>query len=204
MPASAAIAFGALVAGAVIMDYGVKNAKAAFAGNPGASSSAAGGSGIGSAPVAKGSFPSAVDPLPGAIGSRLDQGLDATGHVFPSPWSGKVVYSSASDPGWNGGGYVAVSSTQNPDMVYYLAEGIKPIVAVGDMVTAGQQIALPVSNPYNGIVGNVEVGRANPASPGQPLAQVVSNPAAMVDQFYNWVMSLGGPHATSTSAAGHT
>jgi biotin carboxyl carrier protein len=77
-----------------------------------------------------------------------------------------------------------------------------PTVQVGQTVTAGQQIATPRANPYNGIVGNFEIGRANPASPGQPLAQVVSNPGQMVQEFYSWLKGLGGPTATSTSNAG--
>jgi hypothetical protein len=75
-------------------------------------------------------------------------------------------------------------------------------VQVGQTVTAGQQVATPRANPYNGIVGNFEIGRANPASPGQPLAQVVSNPGQMVQEFYSWLKGLGGPTATSTSNAG--
>lgn len=192
-----ALAFGALVAGAVVLDYGVKSAKGAFSGG--------GSPGLGGVTPGKPSkgFPAAVDPLPGAIGSRLDQGIDATGKRFLAPWSGKVVYASASDPGWAGGGYVAVQSEADASKVYYLAEGIVPIVHVGQHVTAGEDIAHPAVNPYNGIVGNIEAGLANPSNPGQPLAQVVGNARQMVDNFYSWLRSLGGPAATSTGLAGH-
>lgn len=193
-----ALAFGALVAGAVVIDYGVKAAKGGI-GNTGSTSSP-GTTGKGKS---TGGFPSAVDPLPGAVGSRLDQGLDATGHTFLSPWTGTVVYSQQVDNGWGGGGYVAIKSAADPSKVYYVAEGIAPIVRVGEKVTAGQRIAIPTLSPYNGILGNVEAGLANPASPGQPLAQVVGNAKQMVDEFYKWMLSLGGPHATSTASAGH-
>jgi murein DD-endopeptidase MepM/ murein hydrolase activator NlpD len=143
-----------------------------------------------------------TNPIPGATGGRLDQGMDGTSKTFLSPFNGKVVFSQANDPGWQGGGYVAIQSTQDPNTVYYAAEGLTPTVQVGQTVTAGQQIATPRANPYNGIVGNFEIGRANPASPGQPLAQVVSNPAQMVQEFYSWLQGLGGPAATSTSNAG--
>lgn len=197
---SAALAFGALAAGAVILDYGYKSARKAFA-EP--ASSSGGGGNVGGTPKAVDNFPASVNPLPGATGSRLDQGFDATGHTFPSPWSGHVVKATSSDPGWNGGGYVAVQSDADPSMVYFLAEGIAPIVKLGQKVNAGDLLALPRANPYNGIVGNVEVGRANPANPGQPLAQVISNPAGMVDDFYNWLRGLGAPVATTTAGAGY-
>jgi murein DD-endopeptidase MepM/ murein hydrolase activator NlpD len=143
-----------------------------------------------------------TNPIPGATGGRLDQGMDGTSKTFVSPFNGKVVYSQASDPGWQGGGYVAIQSAQDPNTVFYAAEGLTPTVQVGQTVTAGQQIATPRANPYNGIVGNFEIGRANPASPGQPLAQVVSNSAQMVQEFYSWLQGLGAPAATSTSNAG--
>jgi murein DD-endopeptidase MepM/ murein hydrolase activator NlpD len=143
-----------------------------------------------------------TNPIPGATGGRLDQGMDGTSQTFVSPFNGKVVFSQANDSGWKGGGYVAIQSAQDPNTVYYAAEGLTPTVQVGQTVTAGQQIATPRANPYNGIVGNFEIGRANPASPGQPLAQVVSNPAQMVQEFYSWLKGLGGPTATSTSNAG--
>jgi hypothetical protein len=152
---------------------------------------------------AGGGFPAAVNPVPGAVGSRLDQGFDATGHTFLSPWTGTVVVSQATSPGWAGGGYLAIQSNQDPSKVYYLAEGILPSVQAGEQVTAGQTIATPAINPYNGIEGNVEFGLANPQSPGQPLAQTLGSKAAsMVEQFASWIESLGGPHPTSTSNAG--
>lgn len=150
-----------------------------------------------------GGFPKSVNPLPGAQGSRLDQGIDFTGKTALSPWDGKVVYSNASDSGWKGGGYVAIQSTEQPSHVWYLAEGWTPIVKLGQMVKAGEQIATPRSNPYNGIVGNGEAGLANPASPGQPLAQVVGNASQMVLGLASWLKQLGGPVPTSTGDAGH-
>ncbi len=192
--ASMPLAFGALVAGAIVIDYGVKSIRPAFAGTTGNSGPPMGKS--------VGGFPVSVNPLPGATGSRLDQGIDATGHDFPSPWHGIVEYATAHDPGWAGGGYVAVRSSENPDKVYYLAEGVIPIVKKGDTVNAGQKLAYPVANPYNGIIGNVEAGLANPHNVRQPLAQVVSDAKGMVEGFYGWLEALGGPKATSTAMAG--
>jgi len=140
-----------------------------------------------------------VNPVPGATGSRLDAGFDVTSKTFVAPYSGTVVTATASDPGWKGGGYVAIVSADLKRVTYF-AEGLLPIVGAGQKVAAGEVIATPVANPYNGIVGNIELGPASPN--GQPLAHTVSNPAAVVTEFYNWLRSLGGPAATSTSSAG--
>lgn len=144
-----------------------------------------------------------VNPVPGATGSRLDQGFDLTGKSFLAPFTGKVVASVISDPGWQGGGYVAVQNAANPSQVVYFAEGLTPVVQKGQTVRAGQVIGTPAVNPYNAIIGNIETGPANPKNPLQPLAQVVSNPRSVVLAFYNWLRSLGAPAATSTSLAGH-
>lgn len=144
-----------------------------------------------------------TNPIPGATGNRLDQGFDVTASQFLAPFVGKIVYSTPSDPGWAGGGYVAIANLLNPSQVVYFAEGLIPTVTQGQTVAAGEQLANPAPNPYNGIVGNIETGPANPANPRQPLAQVASDPAAVVQQFYQWIRSLGGPAATSTSLAGH-
>jgi hypothetical protein len=143
-----------------------------------------------------------VNPVPGATGSRLDQGFDLTGKKFLSPYAGKVVESQVSSAGWAGGGYVAVQSAADPNQVEYFAEGLTPLVQAGETVKAGQAIGRPSINPYNGIIGNIETGPANPKNPLQPLAQVASNPAQVVTDFYNWLRGLGAPKATSTSNAG--
>lgn len=136
--------------------------------------------------------------------SRLDQGIDLTASGFYSPVNGKVVFSEQIDPGWKGGGYIAIQDSSNPGLVYYFAEGIAPTVFQGETVIKGQPIGAPVTNPYNFTVGNIEFGRANPASPGQPLAQVISDPAAMVMAMYNWLRSLGVPPARDLSNAGYS
>jgi biotin carboxyl carrier protein len=143
-----------------------------------------------------------VNPVPGSTASRLDQGIDLTGKSFVSPYAGTVVVSEASDPGWAGGGYIAIESATNPNQIEYFAEGITPLVQAGQKVKAGQGIGRAVSNPYNLIVGNIETGPANPRNPYQPLAQVASNPAQVVRNFAAWLRSLGGPSPTSTSNAG--
>jgi murein DD-endopeptidase MepM/ murein hydrolase activator NlpD len=181
---------------------GSQNFANALATAQASSASTPAGQGAGGAVVNDPKLGPTTNPVPGATGGRLDQGMDGTTQSFVAPFNGKVVFSEANDSGWDGGGYVAIQSAQDPSYVYYAAEGLTPTVQVGQTVTAGQQIATPRSNPYNGIVGNFEIGRANPSSPGQPLAQVVSNPSQMVMEFYNWLRSLGVPAASSTSNAG--
>jgi hypothetical protein len=144
-----------------------------------------------------------TDPFPGATASRLDQGIDVTAKTFLSPFAGVVKVATSSDPGWAGGGYVAIQSLANPHQVVYFAEGLTPSVKVGERVSAGQQIAQPATNPYNGIVGNIEFGPANPSNPGQPFAQVASNPVGVVQSFYQWLLKLGGPKSPQTSNAGY-
>ncbi|HET9721120.1 MAG TPA: hypothetical protein VFP55_13650 [Solirubrobacteraceae bacterium] len=146
-----------------------------------------------------------TNPVPGAstAGGRLDQGVDLTSKTFLAPFDGIVKYATSSDPGWKGGGYVAIANALNPKQVVYFAEGLAPFVMTGDHVTAGQVIARPAMNPYNGLLGNIETGPANPANPRQPLAQVISNPAAEVDRFYQWLRGLGLPAVASTASAGH-
>lgn len=144
-----------------------------------------------------------VNPFPGATGSRLDQGLDLTAKDFLAPFTGRIVVADQSSSGWAGGGYLAIQNANNPNDVVFMAEGLAPVVTVGQTVQAGQRVGIPRTNPYNGILGNIESGPANPANPRQPLAQVAANKPGVVEQFYNWLRSLGGPVATSTAGAGY-
>lgn len=61
--ASPALAFAALVGGAVVLDYGVKNAKTAFSGNPAASTSAGTTAAVGSAQGVSGNAQSVMSYL---------------------------------------------------------------------------------------------------------------------------------------------
>lgn len=200
------LAFAELLAGAVLLDKGVLAVKGALASGGSSSAGAAAPSGLPGAAAGVSTVQTnlgpTTNPVPGASGGRLDQGFDGTASRFLAPFNGTVVYSSSNDSGWAGGGYVAIASAVDPSKVFYAAEGLLPVVSVGDHVTAGQPIATPETNPYNGILGNYEIGWANPSSPGQPLAQIVSNAASEVTGFYQWILSLGGPHATSTGNAG--
>lgn len=143
-------------------------------GSSDATSQSSSSSGAGTAAVGAGQY---VNPMPNvASWQRVDQGIDATitGN-YRAIGRSKILAADPSSAGWKGGGYVAAQLLDGPyaGSVYYVAEGIKPLVTVGQEVAAGDPIATPVRSPYNnGIVGNLETGWANPQSPRQPLAQV--------------------------------
>lgn len=164
-----------------------------------------GGTGT-TAPGAKPNSAGFVNPFgAGFATSRLDMGMDGTAKQFLSPFAGTVVAADASNSGWQGGGYMAIKSDSPlglASQTVYFAEGLAPSVSVGQHVSAGQTIATPRSNPYNGIVGNIEWGLASDSSPEQPLAHIISNPAAMVLAFAKWAEGLGVPPPTSTGNAG--
>lgn len=144
-----------------------------------------------------GSVGGTTNPFPGGVGTWLDMGVDLTSGEFLSPYAGKVIVADQSNPGWRGGGYLAIQNLTNPSQVIYMAEGITPTVRAGQVVSPGQSVGLPRANPYNGTIGNIESGPADMS--GQPLAKSSSNPVATVMAFVNWLKSLGGPTAT----AGH-
>lgn len=187
--ANLVLAFAELLAGAIIVDAGIKgdtlaNVIQGKATQHPLTGSSTGTSSTGGNPtsaqvttVAPGQY---TNPVPGAITGRIDQGVDWTlGKAgFLAPGKAQIVAADQSNSGWGGGGYVAYKLLDGPlaGSVGYVAEGIQPAagIAVGAIVNAGQQIALPVASPYNGIVGNIEAGWANPSSVTQPLAQTLS------------------------------
>jgi hypothetical protein len=129
-------------------------------------------------PVPAGSY---TNPVPGAATGRIDQGVDYTlgPKGFLAPGRAKIVAAQQSSSGWGGGGYVAYQLLDGPlaGTVGYIAENIAPAVgiAVGQVVGAGQQIAVPAAKgAYGNGAGSSEAGWANPASPTQPLAQTLS------------------------------
>lgn len=192
------LAFGEILVGAIILDAGVKGdsianvvqGKATQHGLPGGSTTATGpGTATPGGPVPAGHY---VNPFPGAQTGRIDQGVDYTAKQFLSPGRAKVLVANQTDAGWGGGGYLALELLDGPlkGSIVYMAEGIAPLVQVGETVAAGQAVAKPVTNPYNGTVGNIEAGWANPHSPGQPLAQTFTG--------------YGGDQSTQALTAGYS
>ena len=158
-------------------------------------------------------FPNGKNPVPGWHPSRVDQGVDGTlsGSGFVAPFKVKVVYAYAHSAGWDNGGYLAVKILQGSLAGQYLfvAEGIVPVVHVGETIAAGTRLCNRVTNPYNGVYGNIEVGFADPNQPLRPLAQAL--PGYSGDQsiagitagqaMNHLIKDLGG--ATGTNESGN-
>lgn len=211
------LAFGEMLVGAIILDAGIKGdtianvvqGKATQHPLPGASDSTAPtGTGGASVNVGPGQY---TNPFPGATASRVDQGVDYTATKFLAPGKSQILIADQTNSGWAGGGYIAAKLLDGPlaGTVYYISEGVAPLVHVGDMVAAGTPLATPVSNPYNGIVGNIEAGWASVTSPGSPLAQSTGgygegDSTAAGASFNRFIHSLGGPLGQlKTAILGH-
>jgi biotin carboxyl carrier protein len=175
--ANLTLAFAELLAGAVLLDAAIKGDTIANVITGKATSHPLAAGEFGSSTPAGGNVPagSYTNPVPGASTGRIDQGVDYTlgNQGFVAPGRSKILIADQANSGWAGGGYIAAQLLDGPlaGDVYYIAEGISPLVKVGDTVAAGTQLGRGVSNPYNLIVGNIEAGWANPTSPSTPLAQ---------------------------------
>jgi biotin carboxyl carrier protein len=196
--ANLVLSFAELLTGAILLDAAIKGdsignvitgkATSHPLLDSSSSSSATSGAASSVGTVAPGTY---VNPVPGASTGRIDQGVDYTGSSFVAPGASKILAADASNPGWKGGGWIAAQLTDGPlaGAVYYIAEGVKPLVKVGDTVAAGTPLASAATNPYNGIVGNIEAGWAN-ATGTAPLAQSLSG--------------YGGDQSTQALTAGYS
>lgn len=199
--ANLVLAFAELLGGAIILDAAIKGDTIAHVVTGQATQQALpGASGGGTTPAGSsspsGSLPAGTytNPVPGASTGRIDQGVDYTlsGKGFLAPGRAKILIANQSDPGWAGGGYIAYQLLDGPlaGAIGFVAEGIAPVVQAGQTVAAGTMIARPAASPYNGIVGNIEAGWADPNSPGRPLAQALSG--------------YGGDQSTQALTAGYS
>jgi len=220
--ANLTLAFAELLAGAIVLDAGLKGDSIANVVQGKATSHPLAGAGTGTGSPGGASTPTGglnlpagtyTNPVPGASASRVDQGTDYTlsPKGFLAPGNSKILIADSSNAGWRGGGYIAGQLLDGPlkGMVWFVAEGVKPIVHVGQTIAAGAQVVTRSSNPYNGILGNIEAGWANPSSPGSPLAKSTGGytegaiTAAGV-AWNNFVKALGGAVSHSTgSTLGH-
>jgi murein DD-endopeptidase MepM/ murein hydrolase activator NlpD len=128
-----ALAFGAILAGAVVIDYGVKSATKAFA-SGGSTTTGTTGKGATRMPVSG----------KGITWERTDQGVDASGPAGTPIYA--VAAGTVSDivDFYQGQPGVVISSPGLPGGatgVYY-AEQITPSVHIGEKIAAGQQIGV--------------------------------------------------------------
>jgi murein DD-endopeptidase MepM/ murein hydrolase activator NlpD len=134
--AGLAIPFGALIAGAVVIDYGVKSMRGAFSGG----SSTSPFTGKIRLPVSG----------PGVRWERTDQGVDAnTGKAGDPIYAVEAGVVTQIVDFYQGQPAVVISSPGLPGGAtgIYYAEGISPSVRVGQKISLGQQIGVTTSQP---------------------------------------------------------
>ncbi len=161
-----------------------------------------------------------TNPFPdGWTPGRLDMGYDGTfKNKIVAPFDGKILYAATGVSTW--GGYIELKADTKPSglptSTLYFAEGIKPTVHNGQKVVAGDTIATPDINIYNGTSGNIEwgvsedawvgsyVGTYAVALGGSGKCAPTPKSKAMVLDFYQWAKSsLQVPgNTTDTSCAG--
>jgi hypothetical protein len=122
-----------------------------------------------------------------------------------APFSGTITYASNSFSNW--GGYMELKADSpisgQPTSTLYFAEGLSPIVQSGH-VNAGQPIANPAVNHFNGTNGNIEWGIAKDGpGPTDPYAEGgAPDPKAMVLAFSQWAqqtLQVAPPSQTSNA-----
>jgi hypothetical protein len=118
-----------------------------------------------------------VNPVGSWVPNRIDAGVDGTlpGPYF-APGDSTILVANAHDAGWRGGGYIAGQLVHGPysGKVWYVSEGITPVVAVGQSVKAGAPVGRPAQSPYgnsygHGALGAIETGWAVPTQAALPL-----------------------------------
>jgi hypothetical protein len=151
-------------------------------------------------------FPDGWEP------NRLDMGYDGTfRRRIVAPFSGTITFAGLLT-GWKGSHGVVIKCDHNialQSKSLYFYEGVKPNVQAGDKVKTGAVIALPMKNPYNGVMGNIEWGVAQDRAVGQQSDAYVmhtsQNRKDVVLGFLDWAQNVlkvpGKP--TSTSGAGY-
>jgi hypothetical protein len=102
--------------------------------------------GVGCA-AAQGTYVNPFERATGVIPSRIDMGVDYTGHgPIVALGNATVTYAAVRDPGWaycGAAGAITIKLLDGPDQdrLVYITEGLTPAVRSGQTVTAGQTIA---------------------------------------------------------------
>jgi len=121
-------------------------------------------------------FESWHNPVPGWTPSRVDQGVDGTlsDKGYCAPFKCKILRSVNYTPGWKGG-WLVYEILYGPfkGQAVFAAEGLRPIVHVGQVIDkGGHRIADRANNGYNNVFGNIETGWVAPNG-NQPLCQTM-------------------------------
>lgn len=150
-----------------------------------------------------------VNPLSkisGLIAERVDQGVDFSGSG-PILAMGKARILETNGSGWPGGPYMSYQllDGQYAGRTIYVAENIRPTVKTGQVVNAGDTIAMM----FNGGTG-IETGWADSGG-GSPLSQTVgagsisganlpSGGTEVGRNFESFLNSLGVPKGNNLGA----
>ncbi len=133
------------------------------------------------------------------IAERIDMGVDfgGTGPIY-ALGDAVVTNATAVNPGWPGGGWITYQLTSGPaaGLMVYVAEDVRPTVAVGQKVTASTVIAAM----FNGGSG-IETGWAMPdgasAESQLPVAGAIGGagpfPTRVGVNFDELLVALGVP-----------
>jgi hypothetical protein len=113
-------------------------------------------------------FQSWHNPVPDWFPTRIDQGVDGTlsDKGFCAPFKCKILRAVDYTAGWKGGWLVAeILYGPYKGQGFFVAEGIKPVVHVGQIIPhGGIRIAERAINGYNNVFGNIECGWVAPSA----------------------------------------
>lgn len=216
-----ALSFAELLAGGVILAAGISgysipdvvlgratgvrpltsDLPAKPSGGGGGSSGGAGGSG----PLSPGTY---VNPLSGAhtTPERIDMGVDYAGSGPVGALGNSRITGATRNSGWPGGGWVQGVLLDGPykGRTWYVAEGIVPVVSVGKIVRAGEQIASIIPGSSTGIEmgwGSGSIGQTYAQASGGGYSEGWRTAAGQA--FSDLMHQLGGQAGTIEGRAIH-
>ena len=136
----------------------------------------------------------------GAVGSRIDMGVDFTG-TFDLYALGPGTITCTQNGGWPGGTFICIKLDNPAGRYIYYAENIQPLVQVGQKVTAGQKIGhAPGGSPWTEIgwaappgTGSTMAAQAGQASLGQSQGDPGKYSTGYGVSMNNLLKSLGAP-----------
>jgi hypothetical protein len=139
--------------------------------------------------------------IAGLMPQRIDMGADfaGSGPIYPI---GNAVVTSATgaSSGWPGGGWITYQLTDGPaaGLIVYIAEDVRPTVAVGQQVTPTTEIASMFSG-YDGIETGWAMPDSTSAESQLPVAGGISGagpfPTKIGVSFDTLLQALGVPAA---------
>lgn len=159
-----------------------------------------GGGGLGlKSPSANSPYTNPVGP--GAVGSRIDMGVDYTG-TFDLFALGSGIIRNLYNSQWPGGTYITLQldTGQYKDALWFYAEHIIPLVKIGQRVKAGQKIGhAPGGNPWTELgwsyntTGTTMAAHTGQSARGSSAGDAGKYSTAWGVAANNLIVSLGGP-----------